>query len=272
MSRPARETARCRVVSAICEKIVIYREKIKVNQTGEFFKECIQEFVNNECSKSYDKTVANLKSLVEEGLIFHSFNSAFFDKINEQGLVVGDKPWDLNEIETVRKIFQKQNNNNIFGLYQGRTSTPVFFTDTLISSPYYGLSSPTFFRKFIEHKPKYFNTFLNRDYEKAIQSMNELCSDLSTEEQETVMKFFHKYWALFTNNKLPYVAISSKEKLGILTYPIHQLPEETLVQYYLRLLLSGRNYILHDNISRDKLDLFNYEDFTISNPTKEKNI
>lgn len=260
------------IVPIICEKIITYREKFKINQTGEFFTSCIKEFVNNECSKDYNGTISKLKSLVDEGLVFHSFNSAFFDKINEQGLVVQDKPWDLNEIENVRKIFQRKKNNNIFGLYHGRTSTPVFFTDTLISSPYYGLSSPTFFRKFIEHNPKYFNTFLERDYEKALQSMNELCDDLNTEEKEIVMNFFYKYWDLFTNNKLPYVAISSKEKLGILTYPIPQLPEETLEQYYLRLLLSGRNYMFHENIARENLDLFNYEDFTITNPIKEKNI
>ena len=102
--------------------------------------------------------------------------------------------------------------------------------------------------------------------------MNELCDNLNTEEKEIVMNFFYKYWDLFTNNKLPYVAISSKEKLGILTYPIPQLPEETLEQYYLRLLLSGRNYMFHENIARENLDLFNYEDFTITNPVKEKNI
>ena len=260
------------IVPLICEKIIFYREKFKVNQTGEFFTSCIKELVNKECTLNYNETINRLKHLVDEGLVFHSFNSAFFDKINEQGLVVQDKPWDLEELETVRKIFQRKNNNNIFGLYHGRTSTPVFFTDTLISSPYYGLSSPTFFRKFIEHKSEYFNTFLNRDYEKATKSMEDLCSDLTNEEKDIVMKFFYKHWDLFTNNKLPYVAISSKEKLGILTYPIHQLPEETLEQYYLRLLLSGRNYMFHDNISRNKLELFNYEDLTLTNPVKEKNI
>lgn len=260
------------IIPIICDKIITYREKFKVNQTGEFFTVCIKEFVNRECSKNYDATIDNLKRLAEEGLVFHSFNSAFFDKINEQGLIIQEKPWDLEELETVRKIFQKKNNNNIFGLYQGRTSTPIFFTDTLISSPYYGLSSPTFFRKFVEHKSEYRNTFLNRDLESAKKSMEDLCNGLEPYDARTTMHFFNKYWNLFTNGALPCVAISTVNKLNIKTYQMAPFENESQEDYYIRVLLHGHVHIISNNIPRESLELFSYESLSFNNPVKEKNI
>ena len=50
-----------RVVSIICEKIITYREKFKVNQTWEFFATCIKELVSRECSINYDETINKLK-------------------------------------------------------------------------------------------------------------------------------------------------------------------------------------------------------------------
>lgn len=259
-------------VPFVCEEIVKYREQFKKNQTGEFFTNCLRNLIENECLKDRNSTLNNLQELINEGLIFHSFNAAFFDKINTQGLVVKEKPWNLEEVEEVRKIFQEKENYNIFGLYQGRTATPVFFADTLISSPYYGLSSPTFFRKFIENEPEYFNVFLNRDYPKAYESINKLCTELNDKEKEIVINFFNKYWNLFTSEDLPYVAISTKERMEIKTYPLEQFQNETLEQYYLRCLLSGRNHMFKNDISRDNLDIFSYSQLTFNPKTKEKNI
>lgn len=259
-------------VQIICERILQYREQFKVNQTGEFFTTCLRELVTREMEIDEQSTINNLQKLVNEGLIFHSFNAAFFDKINTQGLVVKEKPWSLDEVEDVRKIFYQKENYNVFGLYQGKTATPVFFADTLISSPYYGLSSPTFFRKFIENKPEYFNVFLNRDYSKAKESIEQLCVELSDEERNIVFNFFNKYWQLFTNGELPYVAITTKEKMGIKSYPVEQFPNESLVQYYLRCLLSGRNHMFKENIDREKLELFSYSELTFAPKVKEKNI
>lgn len=260
------------IAKLICEKILKYREHFKINQTGEFFTSCLNEIVTRECIIDRTNTLSNLQKLVNEGLIFHSFNSAFFDRINTQGLIVKEKPWNLEEIENVRKIFYEKENYNVFGLYQGKISTPIFFADTLISSPYYGLSSPTFFRKFIENKPEYFNVFLNRDYLKAKESIEKLCSILGDEEKNTVFKFFNKYWNLFTNGELPYVAISTKEKMGIKSYQSEQFPNEPLEQYYLRCLLSGRNHMIKTDIDRDKLELFSYSHLSFSPKIKEKNI
>ena len=94
----------------ICEKILQYREHFKINQTGEFFTVCLNEIVTREGSIDRQNTLNNLQRLVNEGLIFHSFNSSFFNKINTQGLVVKEKPWNLDEIEEVRKIFQEKEN------------------------------------------------------------------------------------------------------------------------------------------------------------------
>lgn len=259
-------------VQYVCSQIIKYREKLKINQTNELFDNCLSDLISKELKFDRNSTINNLEKLVNEGLVFHSFNAAFFDKINQDGLIVKEKPWNLEDIEKVRKIFQNRNKKNIFGLYQGREATPIFFANTLATSPYYSLSSPTFFRKFIENKPEYFNVFLNRDFDKAKQSIIELCTVLNEEERKIVYSFFNKYWELFTNNELPYIAISTKEALEVQDNKLSRLPSEPLEYYYLRCLLSNHNYMFKNNIDRNKLQLFSYKRLTLIPSVKEKSI
>lgn len=259
------------ITKLICDKITIHRDRLALNQTNDLFVECLAEIIKQEIT--IDKNaVNNIETFIREGIIFHSFNATFFDKINTQGLVVKDKPWSLDDIESIRKLFQKYGKGNIFGLYQGRSATPIFFANALVSSPYYALSSPTFFRKFIENKKEYFNVFLNRDYPSAKKSIEELCSNLSLEEQKQVFDFFNKYWSLFTNGELPYVAISTKEKLGIESQTLERRTDEDLIEYYVRCLLQSNNYMIKDDIPREKLELFSYGNLSIIPKEKEKNI
>lgn len=247
-------------VTFICNEIKNYQEEIRKNQNCHLFESCIHDFLEKEL-----KSTGNLQkvaSFLKEGFVFHSFNTAFLDTINEKGLITKEKPWSLEEVEEIRTIFQKKNQKNIFGLYQGRGETPIFFANNLVSSAYYGLSSPTFFRKFIENKPQYFNVFLNRDYAKAKMSIEELCVELTEEEKNTVFKFFQKYWNIFTAEKFPCLAISTKEKLGIDPTPLERREGEIDLQYYSRQILETKNIMMHKDIPRESLEIFQYESFT----------
>lgn len=255
-------------VVTICNKIITYHNDIEKNQNHGLFQDSLATFLQGEL-----QSVGNLnrvQNFLNQGFIFHSFNPAFYDPINEKGLVVKEKPWDLEEVEAVREIFQKRNKKNIFGLYQGREKTPLFFANNLMSSAYYGLSSPTFFRKFIENSPQYFNTFLNRDYAKARESINGICLHLEDSERNIVLHFFEKYWSIFATNRLPYIAISTKKKLKITEEQLES--KEDMLDSILKRLLSTKNFMIHEDISRDCLEIFDYESFSISLLKKEKNI
>ena len=255
-------------VATICNKIITYRSEIEKNQNHGLFQDCLTTFLQEELQSAGN--LNRIQKFLNQGFIFHSFNPAFYDPINEKGLVAKEKPWNLEEVEAVREIFQRRNKKNIFGLYQGREKTPLFFANNLMSSAYYGLSSPTFFRKFIENNPQYFNTFLNRDYAKARESINSICLDLEATERNIVLQFFEKYWSIFATNRLPYIAISTKKKLKI--------PEEQLentgdtFDTILKKIMSTKNFMIHEDISRDCLEIFDYESFSITPIQKEKNI
>lgn len=252
----------------MCNKILENRELIAKNQNHAFFQECLFHFLEE--AEKMDPTFSKLQSFLDEKIVFHSFNAAFFPKINQDGLQLKEKPWDLGAIEQIRKIFMKKNHKNIFGMYQGRMETPIFFANTLISSPYYGLSSPTFFRKFIEHNPRYFNVFLLRDYPKACESIQELCEGLSEEDAKTVYSFFQKYWKEFTTEDSPYIAISTQQKLGISETPV-SYEGLSLKEYYIRLLTASHNSMIHQNIPREDLEIFSYDTLTFM-PAKIKKI
>lgn len=255
-------------VTFICNEIQKYKEEIEKNQNCHLFESCISEFLKQELEKNGN--LQKTGNFLNEGFVFHSFNAAFLDTINSKGLIAKEKPWNLEEVEMVRSIFQKKNQKNIFGLYQGRSETPIFFANNLTSSAYYGLSSPTFFRKFIENKPKYFNVFLNRDFNKASESIEEVCNGLSSEEKDTVFEFFHKYWNIFTSEKYPCIAISTKEKLGVDTTPLQRRDNEDDFRYYLRQILDTKNIMLHQDIPRESLEIFSYQSFSfVSNINKK---
>lgn len=258
-----------KIGNEVCELILRYREELKLNRTPNFFKEALTFIIKQELSINYDYTIRILNELIQEEYVFHSFNAAFYNQINEKGLIVQEKPWNLDEIENIRNIFKQQGYQNIFGYYQGQAKTPIFFASSLVTSPYYGLSSPTFFRKFIEHNSNFFNTFLNRDYERALKSIHILCQNLSNPNKEYVLNFFNKYWNEFTNGELPYVAISTRKRLGLASNIIACYPNESLEEYYIRSLLSQSNFSVHNDITRDKFDLFSYGTLSLKKKQKE---
>jgi len=255
-------------VSTVCEQIQKHREEIQKNQNCYLFRECIEIFLQEEKEKTGN--LHKVEEFLKGNFVFHSFNSAFLETINRQGLITKEKPWSLEEVEEIRQIFQSKNKKNIFGLYQGRGDTPIFFANNLVSSAYYGLSSPTFFRKFIENSPQYFNVFLNRDYLKAKESIDNLCKDLEPQEKEKVLHFFQKYWSLFTSNSFPCVAISTKEKLGIKVVPFERRDNETDFQYILRQMSETKSMMIHQDIPRESLDIFEYQSFSFAQNPNEK--
>lgn len=254
-------------VTIICDKLKQYQEDIKKHQNHLFFRDCLSIFLEKERK---DGNLEKTNSFLQQEFVFHSFNGAFLPNIREKGLIVKDKPWNLEEVEQIREIFTKINKKNVFGLYQGREKTPVFFANNLFSSAYYGISSPTFFRKFIENSPQYFNVFVNRDYEAAQQSITNLCISLEEQERKIVFDFFHKYWDIFTSSNLPCVAISTKKKLNIKCSILEKLPSETEVEYILRRLSDTKNEMLHENVKTEDLEIFSYETFTFIPYTNEK--
>lgn len=254
-------------VPIICDEIMRHKEEINKNQNYSLFRSCLTILLEQE--KKKEGNLNKLDAFLEEGFVFHSFNSAFNSQIEEKGLIVKEKPWSLEEVEQVREIFKKYQ-KDIFGTYQGRTSTPIFFANNLISSAYYGLSSPTFFRKFIENHPQYFNTFLNRDYVRAKESMERLCSSLTYEETEVVMGFFQKYWNMLATDSLPSLAISTKKKLGIATS--QNPPSKKDIDFYLHALIDSNNVMKRENIERDQLEILSYQSLSFAPVTKEKYI
>lgn len=256
-------------VTTICNSIKIHRKDIEKHQSGSLFKDCISLFLESE-----EKTgnLDKIENFINQGFLFHNFNPSFLNTINENGLSTKEKSWDLNEVEQIRKIFWNRDKKNIFGLYQGKEKTPIFFANNLLSSSYYGLSSPTFFRKFIENNPNYFNIFLNRDYQKAVESIENICIGLSPIEKKEVFAFFQKYWDIFATEEFPYMAISSNKKLGIPYTIPSRFPNETKAQYLLRRILNSKNETIKKDIPRTSLEIFSYQTFSFHPYTKEKHI
>lgn len=259
-----------KAVQVICIKLKEFGNDLKKHQTHNLFKECLSVFLKGEQEQTGNFNKIN--NFLEEGFLFHSFNPAFLPQINEKGLIVKEKPWDLEEVEEIRKIFWNKLHKNVFGLYQGRKLTPVFFANNLLSSSYYGLSSPTFFRKFIENNPKYFDVFFRRDYPKAKESIENLCSVLDSEEKKKVFSFFEKYWDFFTTPDLAYVAVSTKQKLGIAKNPPPRNPNESEIDYLLRRILLVNNEMMSVDIARDQLEIFSYQSFAMVPYSNEKTI
>ena len=256
-------------ITFIVNKIIENRNLIQKNQNSSCFTSCLEHFLKQ--AYEVDPKFTRLEEFLASGFLFHSFNKAFYPTIEEKGLVLKEKPWDLEKIEQIRNIFKKAHQKNIFGYYQGREETPIFFSSNLVSSPYYGLSSPTFFRKFVEHKAEYFNAFLNRDYESALASIKELILPLQEEEKRIVFSFFQEYWQAFATEELPCVAISTKEKLGI-KEEVPPKIEEDSISYYLKRIVTVKNYMIGKNIDRESLEIFDYQTLSFFPKQKEKNI
>ena len=230
-----------------------------VNDNNQVYKQAIQYIVN----KYFTKTGVSNTSYYEimnnwfNGYLFHTLNDAFVDNINEHGFILEDKPWDIEEIKRIKSIFNKA----IFGVSNAEDNV-IFFTSTLASSPYYGLTSPTFFRKFVENDPKKLNIFLNRDLASSNESIIELCQrfNITGEDYDYVMSFFKKYWSIFSNNRLPSLLLLKRDHVDI-----EEPPTENMVEYVInRIYNDSRNKMIRQDIKREDLTIFSYEDLEIT--------
>lgn len=246
--------------------LIISNRNNPIKNNNKFmFEKSIAYIVNNyfnkygENEECFDLLINNIKN----GFYFHAFNHCFFNKFNEEGIVLEDKAWDITDIKRIKDILGK----NIFGISNGEDNL-LFLSTNLSISPYYGLSSPTFFRKFIERDPKYLNIYLERDIKSCYESINELCknSNINDEDKYFIIHFFKKYWALFGNNELPAILLLPKENDSITI----DYNKESIINY---LCSNSRTKIIRENLSRNQFYLFDCNNLRISfNETYKKEV
>ena len=217
-------------------------------------KYIVEEYFNNTgvSNTSYSEIMNNWFN----GYLFHTLNDSFVNEINENGLVLNNKPWDIEEIKRIKKIFNKA----IFGISNAEDNI-IFFARSLTSSPYYGLTSPTFFRKFVENDPHNINIFLNRDLYSSNESIIELCRkyNITGEEYDYVLNFFKKYWLVYANNRLPSLLLKKRDKVTI-----PDMPDGDVCQYVVdKIYADSRNEMFKHDIPRDELIIFSYHDLEI---------
>lgn len=216
---------------------------------------------NGEAKETFDNIINNWFN----GYIFNSLNDGFLEEINDNGLILKNKPWNIEDIKIIKDIFKGK--KDIFGLSNGENNV-VFYSTSLAQSSYYGLSSPTFYRKFIENKPKYLNTFLNNNLKTAYNSIQELCQEYNLTEDETniVFKFFKKYWLLYANDRLPGVILKKRNKnINI------EFPESNVIEYTTNIIIrDSKNIIIKEDIPRDNLIIFSYDTLSILAQNKKK--
>lgn len=219
---------------------------------------------------------------ITDGYCFHSFNAAFLPTIQKQGLVVEDKPWDNEQIEEIRSLFRSHHVPDVFGLYQGRKSTPLFFANNLNSSRFYAYSSPTWFRHFVSGgmsgKMSEFDktAFFRRDYAKAKENVIKLIkkTQISEDDQTKIMQFFDQQWNWIATNDSPLVALVKREDLieknQLASIPI--LEHELAVDYLKRILRTDGsfNHIIKNNIAPEKIIIFPYDLSKIKEVQPEK--
>ncbi len=272
------------LVTLVLTKGIISREDVSKEDINYFFNLIINKNNNivNDNSKVYNEAVSycvddffkkhglNENSYLKimnnwfNGYLFHTLNVALANEVNDYGLTHDCPLWNSSEIKEIISLLKK----NVFGLFNGDTKG-FFFASSLSSSPYYGLSSPTFFRKFIENDYKYLNVFLNRDLKKATESIEFLCAknNLNPEEKEKVISFFKKYWAIFATNELPSIIMKPRENNYVIPHPIGDIKSFVTKQ----IIKDCRNVFLSNDISRDQLIIFSYETLEVSKQYQKTN-
>lgn len=199
------------------------------------------------------------------GYYFHSLNNSFISEINSSGLVLENKPWDIRDIQTIKKIFKGK--RDVFGMSNGEDNI-IFLATNLMSSPYYGLTSPTFFRKFIEHEPKYLNTYLKRDSKQALDSITELCTkyNLNSDECLTVSNFFYKYWDMYATDELPSIILIKRPLQSNIPYPTTDIVNHTISS----IIKDNHTKIIRKNIKRHDLIIFDCNSLDIIKQSQKK--
>lgn len=239
-----------------------------INNNSQAYNSAIEYIVNNYFTE-YGISKESFNTIINNwfnGYLFHSLNNYFISSIDEKGICQNHLPWDIEEISKVRKILNKP----IFGLFNGRNKG-IFFTTNLKTSPYYALTSPTYFRKFIENKPEYLNTYLNRDLSLAHQSIEKLCQDnhLTIEDQHYIINFFKKNWLIFDNKILPSVLLKKRNTNISLEYPCNNV-----VKHVIELIIKDDKHVhFTEDIARENLIIFSYDSLeTINNYINKKTI
>lgn len=252
-------------INYFIQLIINNRNRTIINDNTNIYNGAIQYIVTNYFN-TYGISEDTFKHITNNwfnGYNFHTLNSVFVKDIDAEGIKLDNKPWDVNEIKEVIRVLKR----NIFGMFNGNTG--VFFASNLKTSPYYGLSSPTFYRKFVENKPEYLNVFLDRNLFRANESIQKLCDtqNLTDEERDIIVDFFKKYWLAYASEELPCVLMRKRKKTSDIPYP-----STNVVNYTIDLITKDDNntYIKND-IARDELEIFSYEALGIvSQYTKEK--
>lgn len=252
-------------INYFIQLIINNRNRTIINDNTNIYNGAIQYIVTNYFN-TYGISEDTFKHITNNwfnGYNFHTLNSVFVKDIDAEGIKLDNKPWDVNEIKEVIRVLKR----NIFGMFNGNTG--VFFASNLKTSPYYGLSSPTFYRKFVENKPEYLNVFLDRNLFRANESIQKLCDtqNLTDEERDIIVDFFKKYWLAYASEELPCVLMRKRKKTSDIPYP-----STNVVNYTIDLITKDDNntYIKND-IARDEFEIFSYETLGIvSQYTKEK--
>ena len=229
-----------------------------VNDNNQVYHQALKYIVN----KFFTKASVSEESYYEimnnwfNGYLFHTLNDAFVPEINENGIQLDNKPWDIEEIRRIKSIFNKA----IFGISNAEDNV-IFFAHSLTSSPYYGLTSPTFFRKFVENDPKNINIFLNRDLSSSKESIIELCQkyNITGEDYDFVLYFFKKYWMVFTNNRLPSLLLLKRDPITLEAPPTENITDYVIDTIY----KDSKNEMIKRDIKREELIIFSYEDLEI---------
>jgi len=228
----------------------------------------VVEFIFNHFNEP-DLVEEIVHNYIFDGYLVHSFNAAFSDSIEERGLILKDKPWDLNEIEMIKGIFAKRGKKDIFGLYQGEERTPIFLAENLNSSAYYGISSPTWFLHFCTgglygKKDEYDKeAFRNRDYDACLTNVITLCEAyaLSDDERYIVLDFFEKYYAILGTNDPPKVLLIERKKLIGEQELMPQMEHESDYDYICRTLtiFASGNRMIRKDIKPEDILIIDYK-------------
>ncbi len=242
----------------------ILKEKLEKDEQFRYHDDDYFECVANFALQKGAKVNEIIQNYFLEGYLFHTFNGAFETSISENGLILENKPWSLTELEEIRTIFSNHGKQNIFGLYQGEQKTPIYLSETIASSAYYAVSSPSWFLHFTtggmerNHYDK--EAFRNRDYESCLQNVEKLIKDnhLDVLEAQKVLDFFEKYYQIFKNDN-PSILLVPRANFLNDEIPERNL-EETDIAYLKRIknTLASKHLTVKENISPNQILIINY--------------
>ncbi len=247
--------------------LILYnRQNTIINDNSYVYNNSIKYIITNyfEQNGISQKTFNEIINNWFNGYFFHSLNNSFVSDININGFVLENKPWDIQDIKIMKSIFKGK--RDIFGLSNGEDNI-IFLSTNLKSSPYYGLTSPTFYRKFIENDPKYLNVFLNRDLKCATKSIDNLCNqyNLTVQERKIVLDFFKKYWIKYATDDLPSIILIKRTDNKDIPYPTDNIVNSTINL----ITKDTHTKIIRNNIDRDNLILFDCNSLDIIKQSKK---